>query len=183
MYILMNKPREIVTTVKDQFGRKTVMDLLGDDVKARVFPVGRLDYDTEGLLLMTNDGDLAARLTHPSFEVRKSYECYVLGHPDEKALQTLQNGVKLDDGMTAPAQVKVLKENGKNTLMSITIHEGRNRQVKRMLNAVGHPVQFLKRTRFGTLTLSGVKAGEYRHLTPAEVKALYDITKKKAVKA
>src|SRR5919107_1144939 len=152
-YILLNKPRGYVTTRSDEKRRKTVLDLL-EGVREYVYPVGRLDYDTEGLLLLTNDGDLAASLTHPRHGVERTYEARVAGMPDERALQKLRTGVPLDGKRTLPADV-VLANTGRRDadgILLITIREGRNRQVRRMLEAVGHPVDRLKRTKIGPIS-------------------------------
>ncbi|NLM52588.1 MAG: rRNA pseudouridine synthase [Firmicutes bacterium] len=170
-YLMLYKPVGVVTTLADPFGRQTVKDLLVD-VGKRVFPVGRLDLDTSGLLLLTNDGELANRLTHPSYGVEKEYLARVPGLPAPETLKKLAAGVELEDGLTAPAVVRLIK-GGKNTsLVSLTLREGRNRQVRRMLKAVGHPVLALKRVRFGQLTLAGLRPGQWRRLTPAEVRQL-----------
>jgi 23S rRNA pseudouridine2605 synthase len=166
VYYLLNKPRGVVTTASDPQGRPTVVELVPDE--PRVFPVGRLDRDSEGLLLLTNDGDLTHRLTHPSFGVDKEYLAEVEGQPSRGALRRLRDGVELDDGPTAPAKVASLAPN----LLRITIHEGRNRQIRRMCEAVGHPVVRLVRTRIGPLAERHLKPGEWRPLDPEEVWAL-----------
>jgi len=163
VYYLLNKPRGVVTTASDPEGRPTVVDLV--PLEPRVFPVGRLDADTEGLLLLTNDGELAHRLTHPSFGVDKEYLAEVESRPTLAALQRLRKGVTLDDGRTEPARVVLVAP----TALRITIHEGRNRQVKRMLDAVGHPVRSLHRSKYAGLTLQGLRPGQSRRLTLAEV--------------
>ncbi len=173
VYYLFYKPRGVVTTMSDPQGRRTVADYM-KDMPERVFPVGRLDYNTEGLLLLTNDGDLAQKLMHPSHEVNKTYVVKVPGIvPDEK-FDMLRMGVKLEDGMTAPAVVNLLTyDHEKNiTLFNITIHEGRNRQVRRMCDFIGFPVRELKRTKMGTLTLAGLGRGKYRELTEKELAEL-----------
>jgi pseudouridine synthase len=170
-YILLYKPVGFVTTVKDEFGRSTVTELVRE-ANVRVYPVGRLDLDTSGLLLLTNDGELANRLTHPSFGVEKEYLARVHDTPSPTTLETLANGVMLDDGKTAPAQVRLEKAGRPTSIVSLTIKEGRNRQVRRMLEAVGHPVVSLKRVRFGSLTLLGLQQGKWRSLTSQEVKDL-----------
>jgi 23S rRNA pseudouridine2605 synthase len=166
VYYLLHKPAGVVTTAADTHGRPTVLELVPEE--PRVFPVGRLDMDTEGLLLLTNDGELAHRLTHPSFGVDKEYLAHVEGVPNTAALTRLRRGVELDDGMTAPAKVAALDK----SLLRIVIHEGRNRQVRRMCEAVGHPVVRLVRTRIGPLTDTALKAGAWRELTAEEVRAL-----------
>lgn len=170
-YFLFYKPRGVITSVSDPRGRRVVTDFFRD-VDQRVYPVGRLDYDTEGLLLMTNDGALANRLTHPRHEVDKVYRARVVGHPDEEALQRLRRGIKLEDGWTAPARVRLLEGDEQGSWLELIIHEGRNRQVRRMLEAIGHSVRKLVRTRIDFLTLAGLKPGRYRELKPAEVARL-----------
>jgi 23S rRNA pseudouridine2605 synthase len=166
VWYLLNKPRGVVTTVSDPHASRTVVDLV--PTEPRVFPVGRLDADTEGLLLLTNDGDLTHRLTHPSFGVEKEYVAEVSGAPTPAAVRTLRQGVQLDDGRTAPAKVALTPPN----VLTITIHEGRNRQVRRMCDAVGHPVRRLVRTRIGPIVDRSLKPGTWRHLTTDEVHAL-----------
>lgn len=172
-YIMLHKPKGYVTTVKDDLGRKTVMDLV--DVKARVYPVGRLDYDTEGLLLLTNDGELANRLTHPRNEVNKTYVARISGMLTEQERAQLERGVVIDGTKTAPARVKILKMDAHHTRCEIVIHEGRNRQVKKMFEAVGKEVEFLKRVAIGDLRLGGLSRGEYRFLSEAEVDYLKNL--------
>lgn len=166
VHLLLNKPTGVVTTADDPQGRPTVVSLVPDD--PRVFPVGRLDMDTEGLLLLTNDGDLAHRLTHPSFGVEKEYIAHVEGEPTRGAVRRLREGVELEDGMTAPAGANLLAP----SILRITIHEGRNRQVRRMCEAIGHPVKRLIRTRIGPLSDRSLKPGAWRELTQAELRAL-----------
>ena len=166
VYYLLNKPVGVVTTADDPQGRPTVVALVPEE--PRVFPVGRLDRDTEGLLVLTNDGELTHRLTHPSFGVDKEYLAHVEGHPTRASLRVLREGVALEDGITAPAQVTQVSPG----LLRIVIHEGRNRQVRRMCDAVGHPVQRLVRTRIGPLTDRKLKPGRWRQLTTDEVRAL-----------
>lgn len=180
VYILLNKPRGIVTTLHDPEGRKTVASLL-PDISERIYPVGRLDYNTEGLLLMTNDGELTHALTHPSHEIDKTYRAKVLGRPPEEKLDRLRAGIKLEDGLTAPAKVNTMEYDREKdlTTVEIVISEGRNRQVRRMFEAIGHPVRQLKRVKFAFLTLIGVRRGSYRHLEPAEVENLRNIALKK----
>lgn len=170
VYFLLNKPPGYITTVRDTRGRATVMDLLRE--KGRLFPVGRLDRDTRGLLLITNDGYLAHRLLHPSKGVEKSYVVEAKGRLPERGLARLRRGMELEDGKTAPAKVKVLRREESGCLLEITIHEGRKRQVRRMCAAVGLEVVDLIRTRFGPLDLGGLKEGAYRPLREDEVRAL-----------
>jgi 23S rRNA pseudouridine2605 synthase len=165
-YVLLHKPAGIVTTARDPRGRKTVVDLVRHE--ARVVPVGRLDADTTGALLLTNDGPLAHRLAHPRYEVEKVYEADVEGEPDDAAVRRLREGVELDDGRTAPARVRRL---GRSRL-ELALHEGRKHQVKRMLAAVGHPVRRLHRSRYAGLTLERLGPGESRELTGPEIDAL-----------
>lgn len=165
-YILFYKPARTVTTLRDPEGRPTIFD----DVKVpeRVVPVGRLDFDTTGALLLTNDGELAHKLMHPSFEIDKVYQADVGGQITEQILNMLSSGIELDDGKTAPAKVRKLSE----SKIEITIHEGRNRQIKRMLAAVGLIVQRLHRSKYGPLTLDNLKPGQWRELHPSEVSRL-----------
>jgi pseudouridine synthase len=165
-YVLLHKPAGTVTTARDPQGRPTVVALV--DVAERVVPVGRLDADTTGALLLTNDGALAHRLAHPRYGVEKVYEVGVEGEPDDGALARLRAGVELDDGVTAPAGVRRLQP----STLELTLHEGRNRQVKRMCEAVGHPVRRLHRSRYAGLTLEGLKPGQWRELEPSEVALL-----------
>jgi len=166
VHYLLNKPRGVVSTASDPEGRPTVVGLV--PAEPRVYPVGRLDTDTEGLLLLTNDGDLTHRLTHPSFGVEKEYLAEVDGTPSRAALRMLREGVELEDGVTAPAKVAL----GHPNLLRITIHEGRNRQIRRMCEAVGHPVLRLVRTRIGPLTDRRLGPGAWRPLTQGELRAL-----------
>ncbi len=170
-HLLLHKPAGVVTTASDPQGRPTVLGLVPRDV--RVVPVGRLDVDTTGALLLTNDGDLAHRLAHPKYEVEKVYEAEVEGEPSDETLRRLAQGLKLEDGMTAPAEVRRLGPSA----IELSIHEGRNRQVRRMLEAVGHPVRALHRSRYASLTLKGLAPGEWRALTPSEVERLAAATR------
>jgi len=165
-YVLLHKPTGVVTTASDPQGRTTVVDLV--DLPTRVVPVGRLDADTTGVLLLTNDGPLAHRLMHPRYEVDKVYEAEVEGEPTDEELERLADGVELDDGPTAPAEVRRLGP----TRLGLTIHEGRKHQVKRMLAAVGHPVTRLHRSSYAGLTADGLAPGEWRELSEDEVKRL-----------
>jgi 23S rRNA pseudouridine2605 synthase len=165
-YVLLHKPAGVVTTARDPQGRRTVVDLV--DHPARIVPVGRLDADTTGALLLTNDGELAHRLAHPRYEVEKVYEAEVEGEPDDEALERLAAGLELDDGPTAPAQARRLSPSS----VELAIHEGRKHQVKRMLAAVGHPVRRLHRSRYAGLTLEGLEPGESRELAVEEIERL-----------
>jgi 23S rRNA pseudouridine2605 synthase len=165
-YVLLHKPAGVVTTARDPQGRPTVVELVRHE--ARVVPVGRLDADTTGALLLTNDGPLAHRLAHPRYGVEKVYEVEVEGEPSEDALRHLAKGVQLDDGRTAPARVRRLGP----SRLELALHEGRKHQVKRMLNAVGHPVRRLHRSGYAGLTLSGLEPGQWRELTSSEQKEL-----------
>ena len=171
VHYLLNKPRGVVTTASDPQGRRTVVEMVPSE--PRVFPVGRLDYETEGLLLLTNDGDLAHLLTHPSRGVPRTYLAEVEGVPNKAALRTLRDGVELEDGRTAPAKVRVAQSQGGGTALEVVIHEGRNRQVRRMCEAVGHPVRRLVRTRFGPIADHRLAPGEWRALTSDEVRSLW----------
>lgn len=164
---LFYKPRQVITSVSDPQGRKVVTDFF-EHIPARLYPVGRLDYDTEGLLLMTNDGKLAHYMTHPSFEIEKSYLALVEGHPDKDALHRLAQGIELADGLTAPADVALVRTLEKAAWIRITLHEGRNRQVRRMCEAIRHPVKKLRRERMAFLRLGQLKPGQFRPLTPEE---------------
>jgi 23S rRNA pseudouridine2605 synthase len=170
-YVLLDKPPGYLTTVTDPFGRRTVMDLVPDE-RPGLFPVGRLDLDTEGLLLLTDDGELGNRLIHPRYHVPKTYEAVVEGAPSAEVLSALEGGVELEDGLTSPAQIGRVEHREDGTLVEITIHEGKKRQVRRMFAAVGHPVSRLARTRFGPLTREGIEPGGTRHLTADEVRSL-----------
>ena len=174
LYFIMNKPKGYVTTVKDDKGRKTVMDLL-PPTEERVYPVGRLDYDTEGLLILTNDGDLANRLMHPTNEIPKTYQARVEGEISDLALSKLRAGVYIDGRKTGKANVKIIDKTKEYTKISIVITEGRNRQVRKMLEAVGKEVVFLKRVKIGDLTLKGLDRGQVRKLSKEEVYYLQNL--------
>jgi 23S rRNA pseudouridine2605 synthase len=172
VYYLLNKPAGHVSTASDPQGRPTVVELV--PTTPRVYPVGRLDYDTEGLLLLTNDGDLTQLLTHPSFGVVKTYLAEVEGDPAPATVRRLREGVELDDGLTAPARVKVVQRRGDTAAVELGIHEGRNRQVRRMCEAVGHPVRRLVRIRIGPLSDRQLRPGDWRPLSRGEVRRLYE---------
>lgn len=175
VYYLLNKPREVISSAHDEKGRRTVVDILKDDeIEERVYPVGRLDYDTTGILLLTNDGALANKLMHPKFEVAKTYIAKVKGLVSNNDLKQLRLGVRIDGRRTKPAKTR-LKETDrvkKTSIVQLTIHEGHYHQVKRMFEAVGHPVLKLHRESYGFLNLQGVQPGDYRELRPEEVKKL-----------
>jgi 23S rRNA pseudouridine2605 synthase len=174
-YILLNKPRGYVTTRSDPQRRPTIMDLVA--VREYVYPVGRLDFDSEGLILLTNDGDLAARLTHPRHGVARVYEARVLGTPDDRDLQRLARGIVIDGRRTAPAEIKLVpaRRATKEAALQITLHEGRNRQVRRMCEAIGHPVTQLRRVAIGPIRDARLKPGEWRELTADEVRRLREL--------
>ncbi|HEX7064210.1 MAG TPA: pseudouridine synthase [Bacillales bacterium] len=174
IYFLLYKPSGVISAVSDDRGRKVVTDFF-EEVQERIFPIGRLDYDTSGLLLLTNDGDFANKLMHPRYEIEKTYVAKIEGALTKPRQKMLERGVELEDGKTAPARVKLLSADRKKnaSVVEITIHEGRKRQVRRMLETVGCPVQKLKRERYGFLTLKGLNSGEWRELTSHEVKRLH----------
>jgi 23S rRNA pseudouridine2605 synthase len=169
-YLLLNKPEGVVTTASDPHGRRTVVDLV--PAEPRVVPVGRLDVDTTGALLLTNDGDLAHRLAHPRYGVPKVYEADVEGSPSPDDLARLQDGIELDDGLTAPASARIVTRGARLSRLELTLHEGRKHQVKRMCEAIGHPVRHLHRVRYAELHLEGLAPGESRQLTADEVAGL-----------
>ncbi|NLO20874.1 MAG: rRNA pseudouridine synthase [Syntrophomonadaceae bacterium] len=174
IYLILNKPAGYLSSTYDPQGRPTVMDLL-KGIQGRLYPVGRLDLDTRGLLLLSNDGEFTNKMIHPRYQVDKKYQALVKGRLSQKALRQLSRGVELEDGLTSGASVKVLELNLQSTLIEMVIHEGRKRQVKRMLAHVGFPVISLKRTALAFLVLGNLKEGEYRHLHPGEVKGLLDL--------
>jgi 23S rRNA pseudouridine2605 synthase len=171
IHILLNKPVGVVSTASDPQGRETVLSLL--DLEARVWPVGRLDIETEGAILLCNDGELTMRMTHPRYGMTKTYLAEVAGSVAPATARTLAKGVELDDGITAPARVQVIERTQARSLVELTLSEGRNRQVRRMFDEVGHPVVGLARIALGPLRLGRLKPGTYRKLGPAEVRALY----------
>jgi 23S rRNA pseudouridine2605 synthase len=171
-YVLLHKPAGVVTTARDPQGRRTVVDLV--EHPSRVVPVGRLDADTTGALLLTNDGELAHRLAHPRYEVEKVYEVEIEGEPSDAALEQLRSGIELDDGRTAPAQARRVGP----SRVELLLHEGRKHQVKRMLAAVGHPVRRLHRSRYAGLTLDGLEPGDWRELEPHELERLGETAKR-----
>ncbi|KRM08266.1 MAG: pseudouridine synthase [Liquorilactobacillus ghanensis] len=175
-YYLFYKPRGVISAVSDNHKRKVVVDYF-PDVTERIYPIGRLDYDTSGILLLTNDGELANQLMHPRFKVAKTYLAKVKGVPTKEQLRQLQQGVVIDGRKTAPAKIKKVAIKRENSLWQLTIHEGRNHQVKKMFAAIGHPVSKLKRERYGFLDLDGLISGQYRRLTTSEVERLKNLIK------
>jgi 23S rRNA pseudouridine2605 synthase len=169
-YLMLNKPTGVVTTAEDPQGRSTVLDLVDSDV--RLYPVGRLDMDTSGLLLLTNDGELAHRLMHPSFGVEKTYSVFVEGKVAPQTARQLATGIELEDGLTSPGSCRIVQATADRSMLELVIHEGKNRQVRRMLDAVGHPVIALSRVKYGTLGLGDLKVGESRALTDTETRRL-----------
>jgi pseudouridine synthase len=171
VYVILNKPKDTVTSARDTHGRKTVIDCV-EGVSARVFPVGRLDVDVEGALLLTNDGELAFRLMHPKYQVEKVYLATVTGEVTREALARIEEGVPLEDGPTATAKARIVNKRQGTTLLRLTLHEGRKREVKRMCAALGHPVRELQRVSIAGITAKGLRPGEWRYLTPHEVATL-----------
>lgn len=169
--LLLNKPRGYLSTVKDPRGRPTVMDLV-KKVGWRIYPVGRLDFDAEGLLLLSNDGDLTHRLSHPRFSIPRTYFVKIIGVPDEKALTRLKRGVRLEDGKATAVSLSILRQGEKNCWIQVVVTEGRNRLVRRMFSAIGHPVLKLKRVGFGPIRLGDLPVGQFRYLTPEELEKL-----------
>jgi len=175
LYLLLHKPKNTVTTLEDPEGRPTVLSLVKEK-RARLFPVGRLDYDAEGFLLLTNDGDLAHRLSHPSFRIPRTYRVKVKGKPSPEEIRKLSRGISLEDGPTAPCRITFLRETRENAWMEMTLREGRNRQVKRMWEKMGYPVLKLKRVSFAGLALGNLQPGEYRALGPKELEKIRRMT-------
>jgi len=180
-YLMLNKPKQVVTTAEDPEGRTAVMDLVKNKLP-RLFPVGRLDFDAEGILLLTNDGEMAHRLSHPSFQVPRTYWVKVKGKPTPEEVRKLSQGITLEDGPTAPCRIVFRREARENAWLEMTLREGRNHQVKRMWERMGHPVLKLRRVSFAGLSLGSLKAGEVRHLRPPEVEKLKRLTKERPAK-
>lgn len=170
VYYLLNKPKGIVSTTADEYGRKNVISLI--NTKERIYPVGRLDKDTTGLLVLTNDGEFTNLLTHPKYHVDKTYQLQIDGIVTNEQVRALRNGVLLEDGITAPAKVSLLKTNNKGAVIEMTIHEGRNRQIRRMCETVGVNLRELQRIKFGQLTIGQLRVGDYRELTKKEIESL-----------
>jgi 23S rRNA pseudouridine2605 synthase len=171
VYFVLNKPRGCVTTLNDPLGRPTVRDFLHGE-KKRVYPIGRLDFDSEGLLILTNDGELHHRLTHPRYGIPRTYLVKVKGIPDVGAMKRIRDGVALEDGVTLPAKVHIVKRLKRNSWMRLTVYEGRNRLIKKMCDAISHPVIRLRRIGYGSLTIGDLKPGKYRYLTAKEIDEL-----------
>lgn len=174
VYIMLNKPEGYVTTAKDQFGRPAVLDLI-KGVKERIVPVGRLDYDTSGMLILTNDGDVVYKLTHPKNEINKVYEAKLFGVPDSNTINLFRSGITIDGNKTRPAKIELLRVDGRFSWCNITIHEGRNRQVRKMCQAARHPVATLRRVAEGELYLGDLKKGSWRYLTDKEIRYLKEL--------
>ena len=168
---MLNKPLDCVTTSSDQFGRTTVLDYI-TDVDERIYPIGRLDYNTTGLLLLTNDGDLAKKIMHPSSHVSKVYIAKIKGVPTKSNLAKFRDGIIIDDRKTSPAKIEIVKDNKSESIVQVEIYEGRNRQVRKMLDDIGHPVITLKRIEIGNIKLGNLSLGSFRHLTDEEIKYL-----------
>lgn len=171
VYILLNKPPGYICSASDPQGRPTILDLV-KDVRQRIYPVGRLDFDTAGLIILSNDGEFTNLMIHPRYKIEKRYEAWVAGRVKEPELEAIRAGIMLDDGPASPAECRIVKQQKQQTLLEIKIHEGRKRQVKRMCAAIGHPVVSLQRIGVGILSLKGLPEGQYRHLSPDEVAAL-----------
>jgi 23S rRNA pseudouridine2605 synthase len=170
VFIMLNKPEGVITSSRDQFNRAAVTDLV--NVKERVYPVGRLDYDTSGLLILTNDGDAAYKITHPSHEIDKVYIASVKGIPSEEEMKRFRGGLKIEDYTTSPSEIRVLRREAGAAQIEITIHEGKNRQVRKMCQAIGHPVIMLKRIRIGEIEVGDLKEGQWRYLREGEIEYL-----------
>jgi 23S rRNA pseudouridine2605 synthase len=177
VYILLNKPAGIISSVKDQFSRKTVLDLAGN-IKERIYPVGRLDYDTSGLIILTNDGEFANRIMHPGYNLKKVYRAVISGSLGPEEARILSNGVAIDDCITAPAEVNVINSGRHESVVEIAIHEGKNRQVRKMFESLRHRVIKLKRIAIGPVTIDGLEEGKWRHLSRSEIESLYNAASK-----
>lgn len=177
IYIKINKPKGVITTVKDPLGRPTVIDIL-PDIEERIYPVGRLDMDSEGLLILTNDGQATYKLTHPKFKITKTYLVRVEKLIKKHTIEKLENGIILEDGPTYPAKVKICRKDKDTSIFEIKIHEGRNRQIRRMCDAVGHPVIDLKRTNIGQISLNGLNSGEWCYMSKEEIKYIENLKSK-----
>ena len=176
IYLLLNKPKNFLCSVKDDKGRKTVLDLV-PNISERIYPVGRLDFDSEGLIILTNDGELTNLLLHPKFKIEKTYRAKIFGELTDEKIKKLRAGIELDDGLTAPAKIFLISREKNFSVAEITIHEGRNRQIRRMFAATGCEVKKLRRIKFADLNLNGVEVGKFRRLTSKEIKNLYKLAK------
>ena len=174
IYILLNKPSGYITSVRDQFGRPTVLDLL-KGISTRVFPIGRLDYDTEGLLILSNDGELTYRITHPKHSIDKTYRALVRGEVKGEDIKIFERGMAIEDYIIAPAKMEIVRYSKGNSVIDITMHEGRNRQVRKMCSAIGHEVIRLRRIKIGDIGLGGLKTGEWRYLKDSEIRYLKEL--------
>lgn len=177
IYLMLNKPAGYITSTKDQFNRPAVLDLISE-IKERIFPIGRLDYDTEGLLILTNDGELTYKITHPSHNIDKTYRALIVGKIEQIDIDTFAQGIVVDGYKTSPAKLELIEIKNNNSLVDITIHEGRNRQVRKMCDAVNHGVIMLKRISIGKLKLGDLMKGHWRYLNEEEVKYLNSIGEK-----
>ncbi len=171
IYILLNKPVGYISTAKDQFSRKTVIDLI-EPVKERVYPVGRLDYDTSGLIILTNDGDFANKMMHPRHQTEKVYQAEIIGRLNERDLNSVRSGMQIEDFTTAPSKIRIIDDSSTNSIVEITIHEGKNRQVRKMFASLGHPVLHLKRVAIGSVRIDGLGEGKWRYLSKKELAQL-----------
>ena len=171
VYILLNKPVGYISTSKDQFSRKTVLDLV-ETVKERIYPVGRLDYDTSGLIILTNDGELANKLTHPKHEMQKVYRVMIDGNLNEEEMNSIKTGVIIEDYTTAPADIRIIETNKKDSIVELTIHEGKNRQIRKMFETLEHIVLRLKRVAIGPIAIDGLEEGKWRYLSKKEIETL-----------
>ncbi len=171
VYILLNKPVGYISTSKDQFSRKTVLDLV-ETVKERIYPVGRLDYDTSGLIILTNDGELANKLTHPKHEMQKVYRVMIEGNLNEEEINSIKTGVIIEDYTTAPANIRIVETNKKDSIVELTIHEGKNRQIRKMFETLEHIVLRLKRVAIGPIAIDGLEEGKWRYLSKKEIETL-----------
>lgn len=176
VYIILNKPAGYITTVSDPHGRPTVLDLIGP-IKERIFPVGRLDLMSEGLLILTNDGELAYLLAHPKYEIKKQYSVVINGHPTDSQVHSLRSGLDIGGYITRPADVKLVGKTHKTTTFNVVIHEGRKRQIRLMFKAIGYDVVHLKRERLANIEIGSLPRGEWRHLSPKEVQSLIDMVR------
>ena len=175
-YILLNKPIGYITTVKDPFNRKTIMDLISSDIDERIYPVGRLDYDSEGMIIMTNDGKITYKLTHPRYEINKEYMALIDGVPTIEKINSFRNGLQIEDYITSNAKFNIIRIQKGNAVVQIVIHEGRNRQIRKMCDKIGHPILSLKRIKIGEILLGDLPSGQWRFLSEAEINYLTKIT-------